>query len=209
MKKIFVTAVSNQRDLDKLYYQTSQENLRVDYETAYPVVHMLENNITSDDEIEVIAINLPDNPEENYDMLKEDIDRISQKFHVPIQLTQIARGLEETSTEHVALFKELLTSIEDCSVIFADLTYGTKPMPMVIAFALNWIGLIRKYSDIAQLIYGRVFWGELDEHGKKKAQLYDVTEIMTFMSISQQLAGMGGDNIEKAIFKLLNLSEEE
>ena len=206
MKKYFITAISNQRRLSACRYETNQADLQYDGETAYPVMHLLANHIQPGDAAEVIAIDFQDNPPENFDLLKEDLCALERKFQTKITLTVLSHGLSETNYEHRNLFKLLVQGIEDCSTVYADLTYGTKPTPMVIALALFWIELIRKYTDVAQLIYGRIFWKA--PQVIDRACIYDVTDILKIVNLTQRMEAIGGENTEEAIFRLLETGGE-
>jgi len=205
MKKYFITTISNQRRLNACHYETRQADLRYDGETTYPIVHLLANHIQPGDEAEVVAIDFHDNPPENFELLKQDLLALENKLQTKITLTVLSHGLDETSHEHMNLFKLLVRSIEDCSTVYADLTYGTKPTPMVIALALFCIELMRQYTDVARLIYGRIFWKA--PQVIDRACIYDVTNILKIVSLTQKMEVIGGVNIEEAIFSLLEIEE--
>jgi hypothetical protein len=120
MKKIFITTISNQRTLEKCNYATGQLKLKYEKATAYPITHLIVNNLIEGDEAEVLAINFPDNPPANYHLLVEEVSELAKHLKAKITITEISHGLDETDAEHINLFKELLLHIDDCSTIYAD-----------------------------------------------------------------------------------------
>ncbi|MCL2047054.1 MAG: hypothetical protein FWG88_11820, partial [Oscillospiraceae bacterium] len=118
----------------------------------------------------------------------------------------------ETKKAHTELFLELIEKIDDSCEIYADITYGTKPTPMIIFALLTFIDSIRINSDVRQVVYGKIVWrprieGQASEI--ESAHIFDVTQLLNIIAITESLRALDGSNIEEAIKLLFSLEGGE
>jgi hypothetical protein len=150
--------------------------------------------------------------EKNFAILKECIAEFEKDMRneIKVKLIEIEHKLGETQSEHISLFKELISTVPKACEIYTDITYGTKPTPLAVFAALSYINLLRPESSVEQIVYGQADfaagWDTDKTTGKeymKKANIYDVTKLFNIISIVEHMNAAGGENIEKAIELIL------
>jgi hypothetical protein len=208
MKKVFVTAVAQQFKFTPALYQTDNAELKSNREEHYPIFNALENTIEPDDDIEFIIIKLPcEKLDENFMVLKERVAEFEAAHKTTITLTTIERGLEETENEHIILFNALTDALPKNCDIYADITYGTKPTPMIVFAALRFVSAVRPNTDVRLIVYGQIEKWKKDETGDNVpyiAHIYDITRLLRIISITENLTQLGGSDVEGAVKMLLN-----
>ena len=99
MRKVFITTVPEQ-PVGKLaahVYQTDQEDLKSEFETAYPIFNVLENEHGKEHELVLIIIKQPgESFDYNLEILKKEIKAFEEKYDEKINTILIHRGIEET-----------------------------------------------------------------------------------------------------------------
>ncbi|MCL2047001.1 MAG: TM1812 family CRISPR-associated protein, partial [Oscillospiraceae bacterium] len=136
MKKVFITGVAEQTGrFDNPIYLATQADLENNQNEHYPIFNVMENAIKEGDDVELVAIKFPNESlERNFFILNDRVKRFEQEHSIEIKTIPIDHK-GETKKAHTELFLELIEKIDDSCEIYADITYGTKPTPMII-FAL-------------------------------------------------------------------------
>lgn len=101
----------------------------------------------------------------------------------------------------LSLFSDIIEKVTDNEEIFACITYGTKPTPIVINMALNYAYRIKKGVSIGCIVYGRYL------HEGRPGILYDTTALFYMESVVNKVAEMKVRDPEKAIRAMLNFEE--
>lgn len=206
-KKVFITVVAEQRTFNAYHYiSNSNDSIRYEGKTEYPIFNVIANNVADQAEVEIIAIKFEGVLfDKNYQVLKRNIAEFEASHKIKIKLTTIERGIKETEVEHVELFKVLLEKISDNCDIFADITYGTKPTPIIIFAALNYSDKLKKNVEIKNIVYGKIVWGDKEKNENDAAFIYDVKKLFYMNSIVDNIASAGEDNAEEAVNMLFDM----
>ena len=94
---------------------------------------------------------------------------------------------------NLQLVEDLLAVIGDNEILHACITFGTKPLPIIIFMALNYIYKVKNNTDIETIVYGTRYSGD-----QSKFSIYDVTSLFYTNEIFMQLADSGiADPVEK------------
>ena len=210
MKKI-ITYISQQPEKQLVkgkYESTTNEKLECDIEAAFPVTPMINGYAQSGEEIEIIAIIEKDNEncKRNFEVLKEEIQDLSNIKDFKYHFLEIEVTGEEIVREHLLTFEKLLNAVNDDDTLFVCATYGTKPIPIVEMMAVNAAYKIRKGVTVECVAYGRAV---RDSDGKiKNMILYDITALFFMTRLVDSIVQNPLEEPETIIRRVLEDDDE-
>ena len=203
MKKfIFVVSNQNIKDWDKnecVYKAVDCPKLENSIPTNFPIISVMSKFWNIGEEIRIIAIKQKKaDCEKNLKYFKESlINKLGvENPDSIIDLIEIEDN--EYSSTHLYTFKEIIKRIEDGDMLYVDITYGTKPVPMIQMMVLNYINQYRNNVSIECICYGKFFFKE------KRAELYDVTSLFYMNGIVNSLSKIDAENPVEIIETLLS-----
>ena len=95
----------------------------------------------------------------------------------------------------------MIDKIEDNSQLFADITYGQKPLPMVLMCVLSFAEKFLN-CDVKSVVYGKVnFTGE----NISNPELYDVTSLYYLNNLTSSMVAKDSKDARKALDKFFTL----
>lgn len=202
MYRIFVTAISLQGKgrLLKMVYQPKDFSLEKNLETSFPIVPIIANQVDKGEEIKVIAIRTDniDTPD-NYEILVEELAQLGVGRE---QITEISVAENQNRETGRELLLHILEAIPNDSLVYGDITFGTKPMSAILLYALSFI---EKVKDTE--VQG-IYYGEVPREGGvpvyEKAALYDLTHLKCLGDVIDQLYYMDVSDPLASLRKLLN-----
>lgn len=185
MVKTFITNISlqNKAGLEKVIYKPIAFNLSKNMQVAFPITPIIANNIQIDEEVSVIVVrsNNNDTPD-NFEVFLEELKELGiggeQIVEISVEENQGAEGSR-------ALLLNILEAIPEDSLIFTDITYGTKPMSAILLYAMSIIEKV-KDSEVQGIYYGET----PRENGKivyEKVALHDMTSLKFMCDMIEQL----------------------
>ena len=194
---------SNGKDLLKAVKYEPRGNSRLEYgETRFPIVPVINGYAKTGDRIRVIAILTEgDNFRHNYEtyFIPEIESLIKEK-------TLECKGVEIINTPdredidtQLRLFSDINNLIGDNEEIYACITYGTKPTPIIETMALNYAIKLKKNVTVGCIVYGRYM--HIDDNDNNG--IYDTTALFRMDSIVNKLAEKKAKHPEKAIRLML------
>ena len=203
MKRTYVTAISLQGKggLEKGVYQPNGFSLDKNIETSFPIIPVIASTMGRIEDVEILVLRTENNDvRDNYDALLSELEvlGLSQK-----NVTEIL--VEENQSKSIGLstLVQILENIPEDSLVYADITFGTKPMSAMILSAMNCI------ENVKDTEVEGIFYGELPrEAGKsdwKKAKLYDLTAYKYLTDMIEQLKGLEVSNPTSALKTLLDM----
>jgi hypothetical protein len=112
---------------------------------------------------------------QNVDYFKRELDGINSSIGAEITYEAIETPYEPTKLTFEELFRSLIKCFEPGAHIIADMTYGMKPLPMILLLALNFAENFCG-AAIDSITYGKV---EFDRETRKPCDpmLYDITSL--------------------------------
>jgi hypothetical protein len=218
--KVFISAIpflgkktlkdGTQRDqLEAVIYEpVGNSKLKYGNETRFPIVPVINGYANEGDTIRVLAI-LADGKKSNARNIQHnystyfvpEIDNIVQTKKL------IFNGIEEIHTPdnedidtQLMLFSDIADKINPGEDIYACISYGTKPMPIVLSMALNYAYKLKKDVSVSCTVYGR--FPHIDEE-PKTSYIYDTTSLFYMDSIVNKLAEMKASDPVSAIKLML------
>ena len=196
--------------LESVLYKPSG-NAKLEYgETRFPIIPVINGYANDKDPIRVIAI-LTDgdnsnakNSKHNYDVyFKREIEGIVKSKSLLLSEIEIIHTLDSEDIDtQLKLFSDIADTIKSEEDVYACITYGTKPMPIVLSMALNYAYKLKKDVSVVCTVYGR-FSHKVD--GKNVGYIYDTTSLFYMDSIVNKLAEIKAKDPAKAIKLMLGL----
>ena len=197
MKKFICTAPYQ---TIKAYPYQSEGNDRLTYEgeTGYPVICLLNGYLETGDEAEVLVITADyENARMNYAQIEAEVEEIARKKEARCTVKMLEGPYSEKLDDQLAAFGKLIEDIHDDDILYACITYGSKPTPLIEMMALNYGYRVQKNVSIGCVVYGQL------DFMTKEARIYDVTSLFYMDEIVRTLAESGAKNPLGLIQKLL------
>lgn len=182
------------------YLAVDNQQLAYDKETRFPIVPMLHGYSESGETVQVIAVCEDyDNSRRNLVYLKEELDELKAETNVNIQLVVVDVPFDDDFESQLKTFQKLIDQIEDNDLLFACITYGSKPIPIVETMVLRYARLAKKNVAVRCVAYGQM------DHITGAAKIFDVTALAQLDDILRLLAQSGVSDIQKSVNRILSL----
>lgn len=203
--KRFITTAPRQEILHSVngdvvpYKAIGNEKLNYEKSGSYPVLNLLHGYVECGDEVEVLIITAEyEHCLNNFHKIKEEALKICQDNQTAkVEVSKIAVAFNEFSENHLDIFKQLVEHIQEGDRLYACLTYGSKPTPLLEIMALNY-----GYRTFKDVCIEAIVYGEMDfVTGKKR--IYDVTSLFLMDQIVNELGYHNHRNVLAVIQDLL------
>lgn len=194
MKRFIMTVpIQPEGSLHKVHYESiaGEEWLSSQMETRFPITIPIEKNVSSGEKIKITAVLIDrENVPENYGLFKEEIEQLSQEKNFEYEISEVRMPNAEDQNTHMKLFKDIarIFADSDNEELYACITYGTKPMPMLTLMALTFAYKLCDNFTIESIVYGSF------DHSTKKSYIYDVSSLFYMNSAVNNMAKLGMEN---------------
>lgn len=203
MKKVFITAISLQSgiDLGKLVYQPVGFSLKNENrETSFPIISIIEENLEELGETEIIAIRVNnDDTKDNFLKFVEEVESLGLSKECIKTITIPENQNPKTETD---LLMQIIEAIPNHSVVNACVTYGTKPISIIVTYALKFIQKLLFDVDIEGIYYGELVRKDRVVVGSK---LYNLVCLLQLGEIIDQLQQLNVENPKESLKNLLEI----
>lgn len=208
MKKFITTAPRQAvvpemtgRPETECYRAVDNPLLQYDVPACFPLLPLINAYVVLGDCFEVFILTAQyENCYRNFDYLKAEIETISRQIGASCIVTMIEIPFDETITTHLDTFRKLIEQAEPRDIFYADITYGTKPTPMIEIMALNYAYRVCDNVSVECVVYGEKDF----QSGKKR--IFDVTSLFFMDQIVNELAKSRNKDPLKAIKGLLQIN---
>ena len=203
MNRTYVTAISLQggSGLEKGLYTPEGFQLEKNMETSFPIIPILANTMGCKEDTKIIALRT--NNKDVKDNYRAFIEELSEVGISEEQVESIF--IEENQSKEIGLatLVRIIEEIPEDSLVYADITFGSKPMSALMLYAMN---CIEKIKDTE--VEG-IFYGELPRSGGQsmwdRAKLYDLTAYKFLTDVVEQLKELEVSDIAGALKSLINV----
>lgn len=175
MKKIFFVSISMLPDnkLIPVNYAFEGKDTYTDYKTCFPSIPMIENNISSTDEVKIVAVKTDDDNElsrKNYALFLEELNSLCQRTGIDLSVNEtVTVPHNENKSKLIALLKSLCKIFESDSEVYMDVTFGTKVTSIELFTSLVYAAKV-KGCNIRSVVYGK--YNHADNN--TKGTIYDI-----------------------------------
>ena len=145
-------------NVDLSVYKSDDLSLPVsDRAVRYPINTFLEKTLSPEDEIKVLLLVKKDeysHYEKNANDFIEELRVINNDINSKMEFKIIDTNFEQKQSVHEELMAKIIDGIDVDTHILADITYGSKDMPIVLFSAM---GFAEKFlrCEIDNIIYGQ------------------------------------------------------
>ena len=207
-KFIFTSPYQKEGELRKVTYKAGENSILEYGETSFPIIPVINGYVEKGEKIEIVCIvtehsdrstKYP-NAAKNYEYFKKEIENLAkEKEFICVLAEPICTPYSENIKNHLNLYASLISSVGDNEIIYADLTYGTKPFPIVEMMALNYAYKLKKNTDIGCIVYGSY------DPVTGVSEINDVSPLFFMDAISNTMAELRLENPAEKIKALLEI----
>ncbi len=184
MKKIVFVDIpmKEMSERDKLCYAgTGNAGCSYEGRVIFVVNAVLAEKLRAGDEVKVVLLKTVSEKGfsgKNAGLFQQELDEINSRIGAKISYETIDSDFVETKGNHEKRVRAMLSKIDREAEIFVDITFGPKPLPMVMMCVLNFA---EKFfdADVKKVVYGKVDFVKHDdgEFYPENPELYDVTSL--------------------------------
>lgn len=199
MKKIVFSDIPMKSNLKAMIYKgTGNVNSHYDKPVFYPINAVLADTLSKQDELKIILLtteNSTENNQKNTELFIQELNSINSDIGAKITYETLDSEFKETKDNHELRLKQMIDKIEDGSELFADITFGPKPLPMILMCVLSFAEKFLK-CDVKSVVYGKVtFTGE----NISNPELYDVTSLYYINNLTNSMVAKDGIEARKTL----------
>lgn len=189
MKKFICTIpIQDPNNLHKNKYENPMGIPLLDssIETRFPIIPIIESFVENDETVTVVMLKIKphNNTKVNCKTFLEELEEIEKEKNCKIKKEIIEIHFSECVEDHLFSFEQLINNIEDDDELYVDITYGTKPLPLVYLMAVTCGYKYRKDVSVEYIIYGSFNYND------KTSNLYDVTSLFFMNQTVNSLDGI-------------------
>ena len=158
MKKIVICNIPMKENVDKSIYTSNDLSLPASSRAVkYPINAFLEETLKPDDELKFVLLTKNDEysyAQKNAEAFISEIIEINENIGAKIETITIDTAFLQEQAIHEKLMASIVEQVDVDSHILADITYGSKDMPIVLFTAM---GFAEKFlrCEIDNIIYGQ------------------------------------------------------
>ena len=206
MKKIIFCDIPMKKNMNAMVYAgTGNTNCNYSKPVMFAINGVLAETLKKDDEVRVVLLRTLDkagNSGKNSGLFMQELDSINSEIGAKISYETLESEFKETKDIHETRLKEILDKIEENTEIYADITYGPKPLPMilmcVISFAEKFLN-----CEVKSVIYGKV---DFDVNNKPcNPELYDVTSLYYLNNLTNSMVAYSGKEARQSLNEFFSL----
>lgn len=210
--KIVFSNLPMKKDLHGFKYKVDG-NAAIEYdgEVVFPVNSVLARIMKRGEKVKVILLSKVDidgNSALNAGMFQKELNEINRNIGAVIEYTTLSTPFEETRDVHEMLLKDMVSKLEQSAEILCDVTYGPKPLPIVMFTVMNFAEKFFK-AKILNIVYGKVdFVVDGRNTGKTipiNPVLYDLTPLYYLNSVTNAMEYKNAEDAVKALDAILDI----
>ena len=139
MRRTYISAISLQGrgGLEKGIYQPEGFMLKDNVETSFPIVPVIRSTMGNSEDVKIIVLRTENNDvKDNYEEFMNEVEGFGVSRECIKDIS-----IEENQNKAIGIttLMQVLEEIPEDSLIYADITFGTKPMSAIILYAMNCI----------------------------------------------------------------------
>lgn len=208
--KIVFSDLPMKKELHAFKYAVDgNATIEYDGEVIFPVNSVLAKTMKKGEKVKVILLSKNDidgNSSINAGYFQKELNKINREIGAEIEYITIATPFEETRNIHETLLKDMINKLEKDAEIIGDITYGPKPLPIIMFSVMNFAEKFFK-AKIKNIVYGKVDFKNIDD-GKTipiNPVLYDLTPLYYLNSLTNAMEYKTSEDAVKALNTLIDL----
>ncbi|MBP5407151.1 TM1812 family CRISPR-associated protein [bacterium] len=206
MKKIVFVTLPLKGNLEKRIYPVDGNSLlEIKEPICFAATAALVSKLKADDEVKIILIETEGGEnagDENAKLFKEELNRFNT-VGAKISYETLSNTFDPSKTNFQFTFKTLIKKLEEGAEIYADITFGPKPLAFLLFSVFQFAEKFFN-SSIGNIVYSKVEFkaGKIADGSE---MIYDVTPLYLMSSITNLIEAPSS---ERAIQTVETLFEE-
>lgn len=202
MKKyITVIPMQNPDNLKKDVYESDNELLRTDFATCFPVLIPMYNDVQEGETVTLVEVMIDghDFAAKNKQSFDEDLAELKKEKNITVIEKLIHIKFSEDLDNQLDLLMGLIDAAEENDTITADITYGSKAMPIIIRSALTYISENVDGADIDKIVYGSL------NFTSGKMFIYDVSALFYLDKAIESMSRTNVKDPKAALISIIDM----
>jgi len=209
MKKIVFVSMPITAQIKKGHYiSRGDSTLQYDGEVSFAINAVLAKKLVKNDDVKIVLLKTESSATtcDYTEMFKKELEDINKTIGASINYKTISFPYTETKKVHEGLMRRIVDEFTDKAEVYADITYGAKPLPIVIFSALNFADKFFG-CDIKNIIYGKVDFikGSDGKMNPENHELLDMAALYYLNSIASSIGYKTGDEAKNMLDNLLSI----
>ncbi|MCL2485345.1 MAG: hypothetical protein FWF00_01155 [Endomicrobia bacterium] len=204
MRKIIFMNLPTTQKPEKLRYNAlGNKALEYEEEVMFAINVFLAKNMKKEDSIKVVMLKEKQKDDKHYEKdFIEELDKVNKNIGASIQYVLLDKYSEETRKANEEFLGNMFAEIEDGVEVYADISFGTKPLPFLVFNALTFA---EKYCNakICNVIYGKKDWNDSKHHA-----IYDLTYLYYLNSLSNTITCKNSQEAKEMFNKILQVDKK-
>ena len=206
MKKIIFCDIPMKKSMNAMVYAgTGNTNCNYSKEVMFPINAILAESLKKNDDVRVILLRTLDkagNSGKNSGLFMQELDAINSEIGAKISYETLDSEFKETKDIHEKRLQNMLDKIEEHTEIYADITYGPKPLPMILMCVLSFAEKFLNFV-VKSVVYGKV---DFDDNNKPcNPELYDVTSLYYLNNLTSSMVADNGKDARQSLNEFFSL----
>ena len=202
MKKIVFATVPMKKDIEKQKYSVDGNALIESKEPiCYAVNPAVTSKLTKEDEVSVILLKTNGGEgagEKNVELFKEELNELNNPIGAKIEYKTIQSDFDLSTLNFQDIFKKLIRELKEGAEIYADVTFGPKPLAFLL-FSVMQFG--EKFFDcsIGNIVYSKVEFGPNNIITSDSGKIYDITPLYLLNTFTNVLEASSSERALQAM----------
>lgn len=185
------------------YAHTGNAGCEYNGKVIFPINAVLAEKMQPSDDVKVVLLKTrtqSGNSDRNAELFQQELDKINASIGAHIVYKELETDFVETKQNHEKRLRNMLAQIENNAHIFADITFGQKPLPMILMCVLHFAEKFFN-ADIKRIVYGKVDFVK-HSNGKsypENSELYDVTSLYYLNNLVGAMEAASGESALKSL----------
>ena len=186
--------------LKKAVYEPVDNKLLTYGQTRFPIIPVIHAYAQPGEAFRVLlVVEEYENCVRNAQLFRQELEGMCREAGLPQpELQVLSIPFDDSVATQLSIFQLLTEHIQDEADLYACITYGSKPAPIVELMALRYARQMKKNTYIACVVYGQF------DHNRGKAMLYDVTALARLDDLMRVLIDSGVPNPQAMLRTLLD-----
>ena len=200
MKKFFmVTPQQLPGNLNAVHYEPQGNSLLEYGDNRFPIVPVINGYADEGETVKLITITYAyDSCAGNLAALEQELRSLKEVRNIDCSIESVEVPADDSVPAALHVFQELVNRTEDDDVLHACITFGSKPMPLILVMAMQYAYRLKRNASIDCIVYGAI-----DFNDDKRAKIYDMTALVKLDEIVRVLADRNVENPESIIAQIL------
>lgn len=186
--------------LKKAVYEPVDNGALAYGETRFPILPVIHAYARPDEAFRVLlVVEEYENSIQNAQTFRQELEALCRADGLLCpEVEVLSIPFDDSVATQIATFRLLTEQIQDNADLYACITYGSKPAPIVELMALRYARQMKKDTYIACVVYGQF------DHNRGKAVLYDVTALARLDDLMRVLTDSGVPDPQAMLQTLLD-----